>query len=117
MAEPAVAKSEDDLGAVLPPPRQPSASTTPDRPCRLSRAAKPCLEEPDAGNPHVRIRGGPGWVTGRVYPMAWEAAAVTINSSPDTEMRLPIKSLKCLSCDVTSSLTPTPCQKFLTNKS
>jgi hypothetical protein len=28
----------------------------------------PCLEEPDAGNPHVRIRGGPGKATTRGYP-------------------------------------------------
>jgi len=32
-----------------------------------STEAKPYLEEPDAGNLHVRIYGGPGRATGRVY--------------------------------------------------
>lgn len=31
-------------------------------------AANPRIEEPDAGIPHVRIRGGPGAVTPWVYP-------------------------------------------------
>src|SRR5262249_59992409 len=69
MAASAVAKGEDDLGAIQSPPRQVSAAGTSNRPCHLSRVAKLCLEEPDAGNPHVRIRGGPGRATGRVYPI------------------------------------------------
>ena len=31
-------------------------------------AANPYLEEPDAGDLHVRICGGPGRVTAQVYP-------------------------------------------------
>jgi hypothetical protein len=34
----------------------------------LPRAASPRHEEPDAGNPHVRIRGGPGTGTSPAYP-------------------------------------------------
>ena len=63
------AASRDDLGAVQPPPRHLSSATPSDRPWRRSRVAKLCHEEPDAGNPHVRICGGPGRVTGRVYPI------------------------------------------------
>jgi hypothetical protein len=37
---------------------------------RALRVAKPCLEEPDAGNLHVRIRGGPGRATAWGYPTA-----------------------------------------------
>jgi hypothetical protein len=33
-----------------------------------SSVAKSLDEEPDAFNAHARIRGGPGWVTTRVYP-------------------------------------------------
>jgi hypothetical protein len=34
----------------------------------LHHVANPHPEEPDAGIPHVRIRGGPGMVTSPVYP-------------------------------------------------
>ena len=69
MAEPAVAEDGNDLGAVQPPPRHLSSATPSDLPWRRSRVAKLCHEEPDAGNPHVRICGGPGRVTGGVYPI------------------------------------------------
>ena len=40
-------------------------------------AANPCHEEPDALIAHVRIRGGPGWVTSLAYP-ASARAGVTL---------------------------------------
>src|SRR4051794_29199262 len=87
MAAPAVAKGEDDLGAVQPPLRQLPAAATSDRPCHLSRVAKLCLEEPDAGNPHVRIRGGPGRATGRAYPIAVTCAVDTARYTSTTAVR------------------------------
>jgi hypothetical protein len=47
---------------------------------RTPRVANACLEEPDAGNLHVRIRGGPGKATTRGYPTS--RVATTAGESP-----------------------------------
>jgi hypothetical protein len=41
--------------------------------CILRDVASPRIEEPDAGNLHVRICGGPGKATTRGYPTAHES--------------------------------------------
>jgi hypothetical protein len=38
------------------------------RPLRLPHVAKPLLDEPDAGNLHVRVRGSPGRAISRGHP-------------------------------------------------
>ena len=43
--------------------------------------AKPWPEEPYAVVPHVRVRGGPGWVTTQVYPAADSPGAARASSS------------------------------------
>lgn len=39
-------------------------------PLRIQRVANPLLDEPDAGNPHVRVRGSPGGAIRRGHPAA-----------------------------------------------
>ena len=45
-------------------------------------AANPRIEEPDAGIPHVRIRGGPGAVTPWVYPRPSSADLASDTARP-----------------------------------
>ena len=48
-----------------------AASADPAPPCR-HHVANPWTEEPDAGNPHVRIRGSPGSANSRGHPSLLE---------------------------------------------
>ncbi len=55
---------------------EPTAAALPaaDAGARTPRVANACLEEPDAGNLHVRIRGGPGKATTQGYPTVLRGA-------------------------------------------
>src|SRR5919198_492784 len=52
--------SADELGAVRCAAEAISPAICPSRSQRSGDVAKPCFDEPDAGNPHVRISGSPG---------------------------------------------------------
>ena len=68
MAGPTVTAGEHAPGALPPAPQALPLAPTPDSPPRHNRVAEPSFEEPDAGNLHVRICGGPGKATSRAYP-------------------------------------------------
>ena len=56
-------------GKMTDTPRSESISTKQQRIATMdSEVANPCPEEPDAGNPHVRICGGLGATATLVYP-------------------------------------------------
>jgi len=68
VAESAQPAGEDDMGAVSQALKALSASSCHCLSLGLPSVAKPHFEEPDAVVPHVRICGGPGRATARVYP-------------------------------------------------
>ena len=60
VAESSVAARSYDLGADVFAPQALRTARSARPSVTLERVAKPYPEEPDAGNPHVRICGGPG---------------------------------------------------------
>lgn len=75
VAQPPLAEGAYDVGPNESASGAVSASDAPSHAVPNSGVAKPCPEEPDASNRHVRIRGGPGKATSRAYPSDLERVA------------------------------------------